>query len=109
MNIHDKFNPIRKGLLELAVLKVIAADKVYAADIIKQLSVTDFATQEGTLYPLLSRLRREGVVKYEWAESESGPPRKYYELTELGHTQLYQLEQYWTKLSDTLDKLGATQ
>lgn len=107
MNIHDKFNPIRKGLLEMVVLKVIAADKVYAADIIKQLADTDFATQEGTLYPLLSRLRREGVVTYEWAESDSGPPRKYYELTELGRTQLYQLEQYWLKLSATLDKLGA--
>jgi PadR family transcriptional regulator, regulatory protein PadR len=106
MNIHDKFNPIRKGLLELVVLKVIAAHKVYAADIIRQLTETDFATQEGTLYPLLSRLRREGAVTYEWAESDAGPPRKYYQLTEQGRTQLFQLEQYWVKLSDTLDKLG---
>jgi PadR family transcriptional regulator PadR len=99
MNISDKFTPIRKGLLELAVLKIISAHKVYAADIIKRLADTDFATQEGTLYPLLSRLRREGVVSYEWAESDAGPPRKYYQLTELGRTQLFQLQQYWSTLS----------
>lgn len=106
MNISDKFTPIRKGLLELAVLKVISARKVYAADIIKHLAITDFATQEGTLYPLLSRLRREGAVSYQWAESDAGPPRKYYELTDLGRTQLFQLQQYWRALSDALDKLG---
>ena len=102
MNAEDKFNPIRKGLLELVVLKVIAAHKVYAADIIKHLSGTEFATQEGTLYPLLSRLRRDGIVAYEWAESDAGPPRKYYELTDLGRTQLFQLDQYWNSLHDTI-------
>lgn len=106
MNIEDKFTPIRKGLLELVVLKVIASHKVYAADIIRQLNATPFATQEGTLYPLLSRLRREGAVTYEWAESDAGPPRKYYELTAHGYDQLRQLEQYWQTLNTTLGTMG---
>ena len=61
----DKFDPIRKGLLEFAVLTVIASKKVYAADILAILNATEFVTQEGTLYPLLSRMRREGTVEYE--------------------------------------------
>jgi PadR family transcriptional regulator PadR len=106
MNIQDKFTPIRKGLLEMVVLKVIASSKVYAADIIRQLEPSDFAIQEGTLYPLLSRLRREGLVAYEWAESDSGPPRKYYQLTESGRTQLHQLKQYWRQLDQALNEIG---
>ena len=75
MSLDEKFTPIRKGLLEFLVLKIVAANQVYAADILKELSGTEFATQEGTLYPLLSKIRRDGLVDYEWKESESGPPR----------------------------------
>ena len=84
----QKFSSIRKGLLEFLVLTIVNARTVYVADILKRLSATDFATQEGTLYPLLSRLRREGLVNYEWQESESGPPRKYYRLTSAGKRHL---------------------
>jgi len=80
MNIGKKSGQLRKGLLEFIVLKVIAEHKVYAADILTKLRKTEFSTQEGTLYPLLSKLRREGFLDYEWVESESGPPRKYYVL-----------------------------
>lgn len=106
-NVADKFGPLRKGLMEFAVLKVIAADKVYVADILKKLGTTDFATGEGTLYPLLSRLRREALVEYEWIESDAGPPRKYYRLTDAGKAQLKQLETYWHQLNKTMDGLGA--
>ena len=75
MGITDKFAAIRKGLLEFLILKIVAADKVYVADILERLSDTEFATQEGTLYPLLSKMRRDGLVDYEWQESDSGPPR----------------------------------
>ncbi len=78
MGINEKFTSIRKGLLEFLLLKIIAADKVYVADILRELKETEFATQEGTLYPLLSKMRREQLVDYEWKESEAGPPRKYY-------------------------------
>lgn len=106
MNIADKFTPIRKGLLELVVLKVIAAHKVYAADILRILAETEFSTQEGTLYPLLSRLRREGALTYEWVESDAGPPRKYYELTPAGRDQLKQLQDYWHTINRTVDHIG---
>ncbi len=106
MSINDKFIPIRKGLLEFLLLKIIAAEKVYAADILRQLSATDFATQEGTLYPLLSKMRREGLVDYEWKESDAGPPRKYYELTAKGREQLRETSEYWQRISGTVKGLG---
>ena len=109
MIINEKFSAIRKGLLEFLVLKIIAADKVYAADILDQLSGTEFSTQEGTLYPLLSKMRREELVDYEWKESEAGPPRKYYQLTEKGREQLRETSDYWQKISETVRSLGTRQ
>ena len=106
MSLNEKFTPIRKGLLEFLVLKIVAANQVYVADILKALSGTEFATQEGTLYPLLSKMRREGLVNYEWKESEAGPPRKYYELTAKGRTKLQEASDYWQKISGTVKSLG---
>ena len=106
MAIDDKFNSIRKGLLEFLILKIIAADKVYVADIIEKLSSTDFTTQEGTLYPLVSKMRREDLLDYEWKESESGPPRKYYKLTAKGKSQLAELNKYWKYINTTVQSLG---
>ena len=106
MSINEKFSSIRKGLLEFLVLKIISADHVYAADILKELNATEFATQEGTLYPLLSKLRREELVDYEWKESEAGPPRKYYKLTSKGREQLRETLDYWQKISGTVKNLG---
>jgi len=106
MNVNEKFSAIRKGLLEFLVLQIIAADKVYAADILKQLSATEFATQEGTLYPLLSKMRREGLLDYEWKESEAGPPRKYYQLTARGRDHLRETLDYWSQINETVKKLG---
>lgn len=106
MGGNEKFTAIRKGLLEFLILKIIAADKVYVADMLKRLSDTDFATQEGTLYPLLSRMRRDGLLDYEWRESDAGPPRKYYRLTAKGKSQLAELSDYWKYLHTTIDQLG---
>ncbi|HEU5080167.1 MAG TPA: PadR family transcriptional regulator [Opitutaceae bacterium] len=106
MSLNDKFNPIRKGMLEFLVLKIVAADRVYVADILKQLSETEFSTQEGTLYPLLSKMRREKLVDYEWKESDAGPPRKYYELTAKGRERLKEATDYWQKLTGTVQNLG---
>ena len=105
-DIDEKFSPIRKGLLEFLVLKIVAADKVYVADILKELSATEFATQEGTLYPLLSKMRREELVDYEWKESEAGPPRKFYELSARGREQLRETAEYWQKINATVRSLG---
>jgi PadR family transcriptional regulator PadR len=106
MGINDRFTAIRKGLLEFLILKIVATDKVYVADILKRLSDTEFATQEGTLYPLLSKMRRDGLVDYEWQESDAGPPRKYYELTAKGKLQLAELNDYWKLLNATITQLG---
>jgi PadR family transcriptional regulator PadR len=106
MNVNERFQPLRNGLLEFLVLKVISARKAYAADILAALSPTEFKTQEGTLYPLLSRLRRDGLLEYEWQESEAGPPRKYYSLTEKGSQYLTELKNYWAQMNQTISKIG---
>ena len=106
MSIDGKLGPICKGLLEFLILKIISADKVYVADMLKLLSTTEFATQEGTLYPLLSKMRRENLVDYEWRESEAGPPRKYYKLTGKGKSQLEELNEYWKLINATIGDLG---
>src|ERR687893_661999 len=105
MSSNERFVAIRRGLLEYLILKIVAADRVYAADILKHLSATDFATQEGTLYPLLSKMRRDGLLEYEWQESDAGPPRKYYELTARGKSQLAELNDYWKHVNATIAKL----
>jgi PadR family transcriptional regulator PadR len=107
MSIDQQFTAIRKGLLEFLVLKVIGGQPVYVADILRRLADTEFATQEGTLYPLLSRLRREGLVDYAWQESEVGPPRKYYRLTGTGQQHLAELQGYWTRINGTIAALGS--
>src|SRR5512146_1387049 len=106
MNEDSKLGALRKGFLEFLVLRIISGSTVYAADILKKLAATDFATQEGTLYPLLSRLRREGLLDYQWQESDAGPPRKYYRLTAKGRDQLRELIDYWNTINDTVKKLG---
>ncbi|HEY4214424.1 MAG TPA: PadR family transcriptional regulator [Steroidobacteraceae bacterium] len=106
MSVNERFGPIRKGLLEFLILRIIDADKVYVAEMLRKLADTEFATQEGTLYPLLSRMRRDGLLEYEWQESESGPPRKYYGLTALGREQLEELNEYWKTINKTIQQLG---
>jgi PadR family transcriptional regulator PadR len=106
MSLDDKFTAIRKGLLEFLILKIVAAREVYVADILERLSDTEFATQEGTLYPLLSKMRRDGLVDYKWQESDAGPPRKYYQLTAKGKSQLADLSDYWKQLNATIAQVG---
>jgi PadR family transcriptional regulator, regulatory protein PadR len=105
-NANDRFPAIRKGLLEFLILKIVSVDKVYVADMLQRLDGTEFSTQEGTLYPLLSKMRRDGLVDYEWQESEAGPPRKYYSLTSKGKAQLADLNTYWQQLNATVSALG---
>ena len=101
-----RFTELRRGLLEFLILAIVASDDVYVADILERLKSTDFATREGTLYPLLSRMRRDGLLDYEWQESAAGPPRKYYRLTEAGRAELADFRAYWTTLTSLIDTLG---
>jgi PadR family transcriptional regulator PadR len=105
MEPKNTFTPLRNGLLEFAVLKVVARKPAYAAEILDTLSTTEFATGEGTLYPLLSKLRRDELVAYEWQESDAGPPRKYYRLAPKGTAYLQELEAYWARIISTIKKL----
>ena len=106
MSAEPNFAAIRKGLLEFVVLKIVGARSVYVPDILRRLAETEFATQEGTLYPLLSKLRREDLVQYEWKESDAGPPRKYYQLTDSGRAQLAALDDYWNLINRTIANFG---
>lgn len=101
-----KLAPLRKGLLEFLILQIVSTGDVYVADILERLASTDFATREGTLYPLLSRMRREGLLDYDWRESSSGPPRKYYRLTPSGREHLAEFRAYWTSMTSLINALG---
>lgn len=102
----SKLSPLRKGLLEFLILDIVSAGDVYVADILERLRRTDFATREGTLYPLLSRMRREGLLDYDWRESAAGPPRKYYRLTGSGTDHLAEFRAYWATLTALIEELG---
>ena len=102
----DRFQELRKGLLEFLVLAIVSSGDVYAGDILGRLGTTDFATREGTLYPLLSRMRRDGLLDHEWQESAAGPPRKYYRLTPAGQALLAHFREYWASLSALIETLG---
>ena len=102
----SRLSQLRKGLLEFLILDIVSAGDVYVADILERLASTDFATREGTLYPLLSKMRRDGLLDYDWRESIAGPPRKYYRLTGSGREHLAEFRAYWASLTELIDKLG---
>lgn len=95
---------MRKGILEYCVLLIISRGEIYASDIIAELKSAKLLVVEGTLYPLLTRLKNNGLLSYNWVESTSGPPRKYYTLTPLGTAMLAQLDGTWQELSFAIAK-----
>lgn len=90
---------MRKGILEYCILTIISRGEVYASDIIEELKGARLLVVEGTLYPLLTRLKNNGLLIYNWKESTSGPPRKYYELSDGGKEVLLKLDQTWQDLA----------
>ena len=94
---------MRKGILELVILSVLARNDAYASDIIKELKQTKLIVVEGTLYPLLTRLKNGELLTYRWEESTQGPPRKYYSLTEKGRDFLVQLTTTWDELVNAVN------
>lgn len=95
----------RKGVLEFSVLLSIAKDELYATDILNKLREFDLLVVEGTLYPLLSRLKESGLVSYNWVESREGPPRKYYRLTDKGKGVLQELAKNYETLNKSIKSL----
>ncbi|MCB0736959.1 MAG: PadR family transcriptional regulator [Bacteroidetes bacterium] len=98
MNIENTKAQMRKGILEFCILSIIHGERLYASDILNSLKEAKLIVVEGTLYPLLTRLKNAGLLKYEWEESKSGPPRKYYLLTKEGEQFLSELSKTWTEL-----------
>ena len=96
---------MRKGFLEFPVLLIIGANPTYAPDILKQLKDANLLVVEGTVYPLLSRMKRAGLVTYTWEESKNGPPRKMYAITKEGTAVLAQLDASWKMLDTTVNTL----
>jgi len=90
---------MRKGILEYCILSIIAKGEIYASDIIAELKKAELLVVEGTLYPLLTRLKNNGLLSYSWKESTSGPPRKYYQITEEGLEVLKRLDITWKELT----------
>jgi PadR family transcriptional regulator, regulatory protein PadR len=105
MNIENAKAQMRKGVLEYCILLVLNGKPLYASDIIQSLKEAKMIVVEGTLYPLLTRLKNAGLLAYRWEESTQGPPRKYYELTESGHQFLGELEGSWSELVDAVAKV----
>lgn len=105
MNIDNAKSQMRKGMLEYCILLLLQRQPAYASDIIKQLGEAELLVVEGTLYPLLNRLKKEGLLRYEWAESRQGPPRKYYALTDEGRQVLEGLDKAWGEIASTVDFL----
>ena len=96
---------MRKGMLEYCILLILRHAPAYATDIIQQLEEAHLIVVEGTLYPLLTRLKKEGLLTYEWQESVQGPPRKYYALTDTGRQALAAMEETWNSLNKTVEIL----
>ncbi len=109
IKVENVKSQMRKGYLEYCILLIIKRKPAYVSDIVNELKEARMIVVEGTLYPLLSRLKNNGILSYQWQESASGPPRKYYELTETGNAFLAELENGWEELEHAIQLLRTKQ
>ncbi|HEY9116750.1 MAG TPA: PadR family transcriptional regulator [Roseivirga sp.] len=105
MNLENTQVQMRKGILEFCILHIISRGEVYASDMLEELTSAKIMVVEGTLYPLLTRLRKAGLVEYKWVESNSGPPRKYYTITSLGQDFVDSLDNTWQELVNSTSQI----
>src|SRR5678810_545146 len=105
MDIQNTQSQMRKGVLEFCILSVIRQGEVYPSDIVERMKGANLNILEGTLYPLLTRLKNAGYLTYRWVESNSGPPRKYFSLTEKGAEFYKELESTWEELSNAVETI----
>ena len=104
--INNIKSQMRKGLLEYCILSIISRDEAYASDILDTLKQANLLVVEGTLYPLLTRMKNEELLTYRWQESTSGPPRKYYALTKEGQELLSQLHEEWKSIQKAAETIN---
>ncbi|MCO6478913.1 MAG: PadR family transcriptional regulator [Phaeodactylibacter sp.] len=95
---------MRRGVLELCILSIVSEKEAYPSDIIQELKASELIVVEGTLYPLLSRLKDQGLLQYNWQESSMGPPRKYYSITDTGREFLKGLLETWEQLVEAVNR-----
>lgn len=105
MNIENTQSQMRKGVLEFCILSIIKRGEVYPSDIIDEMKRANLNILEGTLYPLLTRLKNADLLTYRWVESTGGPPRKYFSLTEKGAAFYGELEATWNELANAVQSL----
>jgi PadR family transcriptional regulator, regulatory protein PadR len=105
MNIENTKAQMRKGVLEFCILSILREKEGYTSEILNQLKEAQLVVVEGTVYPLLTRLKNDGLLNYRWEESTAGPPRKYYELTTEGMAFLEELSESWDNLAKAVDKI----
>ena len=105
MNIENTKAQMKKGVLEFCILSVLSDGDHYPSEIIEKLKEAKLIVVEGTLYPLLMRLKNDGLLSYRWEESASGPPRKYYKLTPVGEQYLKELKTTWDELVEAVGKI----
>ena len=105
MNTENTSSQMRKGVLEFCILSIIRKSEVYPSDIIEQMKAAGLSILEGTLYPLLTRLKNAELLSYRWEESATGPPRKYFSLTDKGETFYQELQQTWKQLSQAVHQI----
>ena len=96
---------MRKGVLEFCILSIIQREEAYPSDIIEEMKKAHLNILEGTLYPLLTRLKNADLLAYRWVESSGGPPRKYFSLTEKGAAFYKELENTWREMSDSVERV----
>lgn len=104
MNIENTKAQMKKGVLEFCILSILSNGENYPSEIIEKMKSAKLIVVEGTLYPLLMRLKNDGLLSYRWEESTSGPPRKYYKLTPVGEQFLKELAITWNELVDAVNK-----
>ena len=105
MNIENTQSQMRKGILEFCILSIIRRGEAYPSDIVEEMKAANLYILEGTLYPLLTRLKNAEMLFYRWVESNSGPPRKYFSLTEKGEAFYKELQQTWQELANGVNAL----
>ena len=108
MNIENTKAQMRKGVLEFCILSVLQEKEAYTSDLLQTLKSAKMLVVEGTVYPLLTRLKNSGLLQYRWEESTSGPPRKYYAITPEGQDFLNELKDTWNELQNAVDALTQT-
>lgn len=107
MKIENTKSQMKKGILEFCILSIIKKNEVYPSEVIAELKKSELIVVEGTIYPLLTRLKNAEILTYRWQESTSGPPRKYYSITKKGEEFLKELQETWNNIAESVSKITA--